>query len=52
MTGNLRIDLDRLMGRIFRLGEIGALPGGGVKRLALSDEDKAGRSVPAGSAPT
>jgi len=43
MSGNLRIDLDRLMGRIFRLGEIGALPGGGVKRLALTDEDKAGR---------
>jgi N-carbamoyl-L-amino-acid hydrolase len=45
MNGNLRIDLDRLMGRIFRLGEIGALPGGGVKRLALSDEDKIGRDL-------
>lgn len=42
MSGNLRIDLDRLMGRIFRLGEIGALPDGGVKRLALSDEDRRG----------
>lgn len=48
MSGNLRIDLDRLMGRIFRLGEIGALPDGGVKRLALSDEDKAGRDVVSG----
>ncbi len=43
MTGNLRIDCDRLMGRLFALGRIGALPGGGVKRLALTDEDKAGR---------
>ncbi len=48
MSGNLRINLDRLMGRIFRLGEIGALPGGGVKRLALSDEDKAGRDLVTG----
>lgn len=48
MSGNLRIDLDRLMGRIFRLGEIGALHGGGVKRLALSDEDKAGRDLVTG----
>jgi len=48
MSGNLRIDLDRLMGRLFRLGEIGALPGGGVKRLALTDEDKAGRDLVTG----
>lgn len=40
---NLRIDIDRLMARLRALGEIGALPGGGVCRLALSDEDKAGR---------
>ena len=33
------------MGRIFALGEIGALHGGGVKRLALSDEDRAGRDL-------
>ena len=39
---NVQINLDRLMGRIFALGEIGALHGGGVKRLALSDEDRAG----------
>ena len=48
MRGNLRINLDRLMGRVFRLGEIGALPGGGVERLALSDEDKAGRDLVCG----
>jgi N-carbamoyl-L-amino-acid hydrolase len=45
MRSNLRIDLDRLLGRIMRLGEVGALPGGGVKRLALSDEDKGGRDL-------
>ena len=48
MSGNLRINLDRLMGRIFHLGEIGALPGGGVKRLALTDEDRAGRDLVTG----
>jgi len=36
---NLRIDLDRLIGRIRQLGEIGALESGGVCRLALTDED-------------
>ena len=40
---NLRIDQDRLVGRLEALGEIGALPGGGVCRLALSDEDRQGR---------
>ena len=45
---NLRIDLDRLMGRIGALGEVGALEGGGVCRLALSDEDKAGRDLVVG----
>ena len=42
---NVRINLDRLMGRIFELGQIGALPGGGVKRLALTDEDRQGRDL-------
>ncbi|MHA1566000.1 MAG: Zn-dependent hydrolase [Alphaproteobacteria bacterium] len=42
---NLRIDVDRLMTRILALGKIGALDGGGVCRLALSDEDKAGRDL-------
>ncbi len=44
MTG-LRIDLDRLLRRIARLGEVGALDGGGVCRLALTDADKAGRDL-------
>ncbi len=42
---NLRIDINRLMGRIGELGRIGALEGGGVCRLALSDEDRQGRDL-------
>lgn len=45
---NLGIDLSRLMGRLAALGEIGALPGGGVCRLALSDADRRGRDRVAG----
>ncbi|MCP5156421.1 MAG: Zn-dependent hydrolase [Ectothiorhodospiraceae bacterium] len=40
---NLRVDLDRLMARIAALAEVGAIDGGGVCRLALSAEDRAGR---------
>ncbi len=42
---NVPINLDRLMERIFALGKVGALPGGGVKRLALTDEDLEGRNL-------
>lgn len=45
---NLRIDLDRLIGRIEALGQVGAIEGGGVSRLALSDSDKAGRDTVVG----
>jgi N-carbamoyl-L-amino-acid hydrolase len=45
---NLRIDLDRLLGRIHRLGEVGALEGGGVCRLALGPEDKVARDLVVG----
>ena len=45
---NLRIDGQRLMGRIEALGRIGALPGGGVCRLALTDEDRRGRDLVVG----
>ena len=45
MTDNLRIDLDRLLGRLDALAGIGAIEGGGVCRLALSGEDKAGRDL-------
>src|SRR5258708_25250402 len=39
------IDLDRLLGRLDAFNRIGALPGGGNCRLALSDEDRAGRDL-------
>jgi beta-ureidopropionase / N-carbamoyl-L-amino-acid hydrolase len=42
---NIGIDLDRLMGRINDLGQIGALEGGGVCRLALTDVDRQGRDL-------
>jgi beta-ureidopropionase / N-carbamoyl-L-amino-acid hydrolase len=45
---NLRIDIDRLMQRIEALGAVGAMEGGGVCRLALTDEDKAGRDLVCG----
>ncbi|MEO0826381.1 MAG: M20 family metallo-hydrolase [Cyanobacteria bacterium J06642_9] len=38
-----RINRDRLLSRLDQLAQIGAIDGGGVCRLALSDEDKAGR---------
>src|SRR5262249_59139935 len=45
MTTSPRIDLDRLLGRLDAFKRIGALPGGGNCRLALSDEDRAGRDL-------
>ena len=43
MKTNARINGKRLISRLMRLAEIGATPEGGCRRLALSDEDKAGR---------
>lgn len=43
MSGNLRIDGDRLIARLAALARIGATPEGGCRRLALSDEDREGR---------
>jgi N-carbamoyl-L-amino-acid hydrolase len=40
-----RIHHDRLLGRLDTFNRIGALPGGGNCRLALSDEDRAGRDL-------
>lgn len=40
---SVSIDPSRLSGRIRTMGQIGALPGGGVCRLAMTDEDKQGR---------
>ncbi|MYM56914.1 M20 family metallo-hydrolase [Thalassovita mangrovi] len=39
----MQVSSDRLMGMLADLGQRGALEGGGVCRLALSDTDKAGR---------
>ena len=39
------IDTTALIDRISRLAEIGAIPGGGCARLALTDEDRAGRDL-------
>ncbi len=44
----LRIDADRLMRRLERLAAIGAIEGGGCARLALTDEDRAGRDLVVG----
>ena len=40
---NIDIDAERLLASLRELGRIGALEGGGVCRLALTAEDKAGR---------
>ena len=47
MTANaLGIDIDRLLRRLMELGEIGAIEGTtGCARLALTDEDRAGRDL-------
>ncbi len=42
---NFRINKDRLLQRLDQLAQIGAISGGGVCRLALTDEDKAGRDL-------
>lgn len=44
-TTALRVNHARLMERLFTLADIGAIDGGGCARLALSDEDKAGRDL-------
>ncbi|MEM1332089.1 MAG: Zn-dependent hydrolase [Actinomycetota bacterium] len=42
----LRVDGGRLVDRLLELGEIGAIPGtDGCARLALTDEDRAGRDL-------
>ncbi len=45
MTENLRINGERLLTRIEELASIGAIDGGGSCRLALTDEDRAGRDL-------
>lgn len=43
MSAELRVDGERLWQRLQTLGEVGGLPGGGVCRLALTEEDRLGR---------
>ena len=45
MNRDLRINGERLMSRIDELASIGAIDGGGSCRLALTEEDKAGRDL-------
>lgn len=45
MSDNLRINGERLWQSLMDMAEIGALPNGGCARLALSDEDRAGRDL-------
>ena len=45
---NLRINIDRLIASIEDLAEIGAIDGGGVCSMALSDEDRQGRDLVVG----
>lgn len=45
LPSQLSVNRDRLWQHIQALGQIGKLPNGGVKRLAFSDEDMAGRAV-------
>lgn len=40
-----RINADRLMSRIMELAEVGRIDGGGCSRLALTDDDRAGRDL-------
>ena len=42
---HLHINGDRLWDSLMQMATIGALPGGGCCRLALTDEDKAGRDL-------
>jgi len=41
----LRVNGDRLWGRLAEMARIGATPAGGVHRLALSDEDRRARDL-------
>jgi N-carbamoyl-L-amino-acid hydrolase len=45
MDDTPRIDIERLLHRLRALGEVGGIPGGGVCRLALTDDDRRGRDL-------
>ena len=42
---SVRVRADRLWQSLMQMAAIGALPGGGCCRLALTDDDKAGRDL-------
>ena len=44
-SGNLRVDGARLWASIMEMATIGALPGGGCGRLALTDDDRRARDL-------
>jgi N-carbamoyl-L-amino-acid hydrolase len=44
-AGDLRVNGARLLSRLGALAEIGAIDGGGCARLALTDDDRAGRDL-------
>ena len=44
-SGNLRVDGARLWDSIMEMAKIGALPGGGCGRLALTDDDRRARDL-------
>lgn len=48
MSAALKVDGERLLRRIMALAEVGAIDGGGVCRLALTDADRAGRDLVVG----
>ena len=43
--GAARINAPRLLGRIAELAQVGAIEGGGVCRLALTEADRQGRDL-------
>ena len=45
MSANLKVNVKRLSQRIQELAKVGALPNGGVSRLALTHDDKEGRDL-------
>jgi beta-ureidopropionase / N-carbamoyl-L-amino-acid hydrolase len=45
LAANLRVDGARLWKTLLEIGEIGATPGGGCRRLALTSEDRAAREL-------
>ena len=42
---NIRVNQNRLWNSLMEMAKVGALPNGGCCRLALTDEDKAGRDL-------